>query len=247
VTKHQKLSAVLFATLILAIYLVNKFYFSKRPIVYPNFGIEVPAGYTTHGIDVSHYQHNIDWELVTKMRDKGQRISFAIVKATEGTNQLDNRFKSNWNELQDYELIRGAYLYLHANQNGKTQANYFISKVDLQDGDLAPIIDIEETMGMNNTAIQKVVKECAIELEEHYKCKPIIYSNVDFYKRRLNDNFNEYPFWAAHYERSNEPRINRDWHIWQHSCKGRVNGIDAEVDFNVVNGSISDLKKLCLE
>ena len=62
----------------------------------------------------------------------------------------------------------------------------------------------------------------------------------------LGNDFNQYPFWAAHYEQVHEPRTNRAWTIWQHNCKGRVNGIDAEVDFNVVNGSLYALKGLCL-
>lgn len=223
------------------------FYLSRRPILYPNFGISIPAGYKTHGIDVSHYQHEIDWELVSEMEDKGQRLSFAIVKATEGTNKMDRKFKLNWNQLADRKLLRGAYLYLHANKSGKMQADYFISKVKLQSGDLAPVIDIEETKRQSDTQIRKVVKDCAEVLEAHYKTKPIIYSNVDFYEKNLGEEFNAYPFWAAHYEQLHEPRISRDWLIWQHSCKGRVNGILSEVDFNVVNGSLNSLKNYCVE
>jgi lysozyme len=84
------------------------------------------------------------------------------------------------------------------------------------------------------------------ELEKKYKKKPIIYASVSFYDQYLGDDFNGYPFWAAHYEKLNEPRTKRDWLIWQHNCKGRCNGIDAEVDFNVVNGSIFALRDICL-
>ena len=143
--------------------------------------------------------------------------------------------------------MRGAYLYFHPNKNGKVQATYFISKVDLTIGDLPPVIDIEETNGTSNKNIQKALAECAKELENHYHKKPIIYSNVDFYENKLGEQFNDYPFWAAHYEQCEAPRINRDWTIWQHNCKGRVNGIDAEVDFNVVNGNLFALRALCLE
>jgi lysozyme len=244
--KQQQTVFIIIIMLLLGLYVTNRFYFSKQPVLYPNFGIEVPAGYTTHGIDVSHYQHDVDWDLVTKMVDRGQKISFAIVKATEGNNLLDDCFKTNWNELEHQPILRGAYLYLHANKNGKSQALYFISKVNLKKGDLPPIIDIEETKGMKAETIQKVVKDCADALEKEYDCKPIIYSNVDFYDKKLGSAFDPYPLWAAHYEQKQHPQIERDWIMWQHSSKGRVNGIDASVDFNVVNGSIFALQELCL-
>ncbi len=244
--KESKLVYILILALLVGFYIFNKFYLSKRPIVYSNFGIAIPAGYNTHGIDVSRHQKEVDWNLVSKMRDKGQKISFAIMKATDGTYFTDRYFKTNWKNIKDYQLIRGAYLYFHPNISGKSQASYFISKVDLQSGDLPPVVDIEEVNGKSKMEIKKSLQECLDELEEKYDTKPIIYASVSFYDQYLGDDFNDYPFWAAHYEKSSEPRTKRDWLIWQHNCKGRCNGIDAEVDFNVVNGSIFTLRDICL-
>jgi lysozyme len=244
--KKKAISLVFILFLVAGIYVFNKFYLSQRAVVYPNFGITIPAGYTTHGIDVSKYQKEIDWEQVSKMTDQGQKISFAIMKATEGTNLTDKYFKTNWSNINDYPLIRGAYLYFHPNRSGKAQATHFISKVELKSGDLPPVVDIEEVNGTNKNNLKKSLQECLDELEKKYEKKPIIYASVEFYAHYLGDDFNEYPFWAAHYEKLNEPRTKRDWLIWQHNCKGRCNGIDAEVDFNVVNGSIFALRDICL-
>lgn len=224
-----------------------QFLHHRKPVCYPNFGIEIPPGYATHGIDVSRYQRCIDWEAVGQMRDRGQRISFAIAKATEGTNKTDPCFKDNWKGMREQHLLRGAYLYFHPNRSGKAQAEFFIRKVDLLPGDLAPVIDIEEANGMKDKAIQKALQECADVLEAAYKRKPILYTNVEFYKAHLGDRFNAYPLWAAHYECGSEPAIEREWTLWQHNCKGHVNGIAANVDFNVVNGSLYELKRLCVE
>ena len=100
---------------------------------------------------------------------------------------------------------------------------------------------------MSDKNIQKSLKECADLLEHNYGKKPIIYTNVDFYADKLGEAFDEYPLWAAHYEQCNAPRVNRKWTLWQHNCKGHVNGIRSEVDFNVVNGNLFSLKNLCLE
>ena len=235
------------AFLLFALVVAERFFIPKKPILYPNFGIEIPPGYATHGIDVSRYQRCIDWEQVSKMRDRGQRISFAIAKATEGTNLTDGCFDQNWKGMKEHDLLRGAYLYFHPNKSGKAQADYFMSKVQLESGDLPPVIDIEETNRMSDKNIQKSLKECADLLESKYGKKPIIYTNVDFYEARLGEVFDEYPLWAAHYEQCDAPKVKRKWTLWQHNCKGRVNGIGSEVDFNVVNGNLFALKDLCLE
>lgn len=244
--RKQRISIIILAALFAMLYLADHFYFSRRPVMYPNFGITIPAGYTTHGIDVSRYQKHIDWQLVKTMTDKGQRISFAIIKATEGVCLEDPRFDENWKEIEEVHLLRGAYLYFHPNKNGKTQADFFHKQVDLQGGDLPPVVDIEETRGASKDKIKQNLQACLDALEEAYGVKPMIYSGVDFYEKYLGEDFNDYPFWAAHYEQVHEPRTSRHWTIWQHNCRGRVNGIDAEVDFNVVNGSLYSLKSLCL-
>lgn len=233
--------------MLLGAYFVERFYLKTTTVIYPNFGISLPAGYTTHGIDVSRYQRKINWELVSQMRDKGQKISFVIIKATEGTNSTDPYFKSNWKNSKDFPLLRGAYLYFHPRKSGAVQAKHFINHVKLEPGDLPPVIDIEETNGQSKAIIQKELNNCIETLQNHYGKDPIIYSGVDFYTKYLQEKFDQYPYWAAHYEEHKAPRIERHWHLWQHNCKGRVNGIEGDVDFNVVNGSLFALQELCLE
>src|SRR6266478_5644563 len=43
------------------------------------------------GIDVSHYQENVEWEKVAK-----QGIRFAYIKATQGEEYYDPAFERNW-------------------------------------------------------------------------------------------------------------------------------------------------------
>ena len=239
----------LFASIICLLLIAGVLVFLSRrhTIRYPGFGIRIPNGYVTHGIDVSRYQQCIDWEQVSLMRDGGHSIEFAIARATEGTDRVDPCFDQNWKGMKEQHLIRGAYLYFHPNRNGEEQAQFFMHHVNLEKGDLPPVIDIEETNNTDDSSIHVVLKQCAVLLEAQYGCKPIIYTNVSFYKNRLGDEFNDYPLWAAHYDQCDTPRIGRSWQLWQHNCKGRVNGIAAEVDFNVVNGNLFTLRQLCLK
>ena len=51
---------------------------------------------------------------------------------------------------------------------------------------------------------------------------------------------------TEHYFEPQGPRINREWQLWQHSERGKVNGIRANVDFNVFNGDADDFEDLLL-
>ena len=109
------------------------------------------------------------------------------------------------------------------------------------------MLDIETANGASITDIQQRAKDWLLMIEKHYKVKPIIYTNIDFYESFLDGEFDDYPLWVAHYYVKNKPGIERKWTIWQHNEKGRVNGIDAFVDFNVFNGDSTAFKKLLLK
>lgn len=217
-----------------------------RFIHYAEFGIEMPIDYEIHGIDVSKYQQTINWESVKEMDVDDIRIGFAFIKATEGNGNEDRYFKRNWRRIKDAGVVRGAYHFFLATKSGKTQAENFISSVDLEPGDLPPVLDIEQTYGVSDEQLIKRAKEWLDVIQQYYGVIPIIYTNVDFYKTHLRDKFDEYPLWVAHYLQKRKPRIYRDWHFWQHSEAGRVNGISGRVDFNVFNGDSVEFRKLLI-
>jgi lysozyme len=219
--------------------------FEKSTTMYNNFGIRIPNGYGVHGIDVSHYQKGINWELVSQMKDQGVHLEFAIMKSTEGLNRVDKTHEVNWNGAREQGLLCGAYLYFHPNKDVAKQVELFKKHVDLKKGDLAPIIDIEETKGVSDEKLQSQLLDCIQLLKKEYCIKPIIYCNADFYTKHIGASFNKYPLWVAHYKVA-KPDIDREWQIWQYADNGNVNGIDGHVDFNVANGSILQLKSLCL-
>ena len=214
---------------------------------YDEFGIDIPTNYSVHGIDVSKYQRVIDWESVKAMKVDDVHISFAFIKATEGNVNEDKYFSRNWKKARSANIVRGAYHFFLATKSGKTQAENFISCVDLESGDLPPVVDVEQTYGVNSVILKKELKEWLDVVEYYYKVKPIIYTNVDFYKRNLGKEFDNYPLWAAHYFQYDTPRINRNWKFWQHSEQGRVNGILSKVDFNVFNGDSTEFKDLLID
>lgn len=220
----------------------------SRPkfVRYPGFGIDLPSRYDIHGIDVSRYQYSIDWPEVKAMQVKQVNIGFCFMKATEGLNSVDPYFRYNWRLTKKTGIPRGAYHFFNPSKNGKDQAQHFIDQVSLLPGDLPPVLDVEQLNGISPVLLRQRVNECLTALESHYKVKPILYTNAGFYKDYLGEAFDEYPLWVAHYLVRDKPRVKRNWVFWQHNEQGRVNGIDAPVDFNVFHGDSSAFKSLLL-
>ncbi|HSN62216.1 MAG TPA: glycoside hydrolase family 25 protein [Ferruginibacter sp.] len=245
--KNRLILLIILVSFALATYLFNRFYNRPSFVHYAAFGIDMPTRYNIHGIDVSRYQKTIGWKLIKEMEVENIRIGFAFMKATEGVSGIDGQFRRNWIQAKKADLPRGAYHFFIASKSGKAQAENFIENVKLQKGDLPPVLDIEQINGASVTDLQQRVADWLLVVEKKYNVKPIIYTNADFYETFLAGRFDDYPLWVAHYLVKDKPRIKRKWHFWQHSEKGRANGIDAFVDFNVFNGDSAEFKKLLIQ
>ena len=214
---------------------------------YATFGINIPLGFTIHGIDISSHQNIIYWPAVKAMKVSDIAINFSFIKATEGINNVDKHFKINWQITRRLGITHGAYHFFIATKNGVTQANNFINEVKLQNGDLPPVVDIEELYGVSPIVMQQRLKACLDKLEKQYQVIPIIYTNVNFYDNYLGKSFDKYPLWIAHYLKPNKPRIKRDWLFWQHSDKAHISGITTFADFNIFNGDTAAFKKILIK
>ncbi len=215
-------------------------------VEYAEFGIPIPTRFGIHGIDVSRYQQKISWASVKEMNVSGIQLYFAFIKATEGVNRTDPFFKRNWKNAKQAGVVRGAYHFFIPWKDGKLQAESFIKTVTLSPGDMPPVLDVEQAGKKGSDNLKKEVKEWLLIVEEHYGIRPIIYTNADFYKHSLGDEFDDYPLWVAHYLQKHQPRIKREWSFWQHSEQGRVNGITSKVDFNVFNGDSIEFRSLLI-
>jgi lysozyme len=220
---------------------------NEKEAYYNAFGIDMPVNYNIHGIDVSSHQKAISWPLVQKMKINSVQMGFVFIKASEGLNDTDKQFKTNWLQAKNSGMICGAYHFFLATKSGALQAKNFIGFVNLTKGNLPPVVDIEELYGVPPTIMRKRLKECLDSLEVYYHVKPIIYSYADFYENYLGKDFDDYPLWVAHYLEPEKPRIKRDWSFWQHSNEGHINGITTPVDCNVFNGDSLAFRELLIK
>ena len=210
--------------------------------------VTYPEGYEIHGIDISHYQGEIDWE---ELRDKGKikdsPIRFIMIQATEGSTQIDPMFKSNFHQSREHGFTRGAYHFWSNKSSGREQAEHFIRNVKLAEGDLPPVLDVEnKPKTQTKEEFQESVLTWLRLVEQRYKVKPIIYTYYKFKMQYLEDSvFNEYPYWIAHYY-VDKVEYKGEWKFWQHTDCGKLPGIKGYVDFNIYNGSYYDLRCLTI-
>ncbi len=220
-----------------------------NPPLVSSFGIIMPKGFTVHGIDISKHQGVIDWKRVSHMKKDGIQVSFVFIKATEGITRQDNKFGTNWNDVGHNGLLRGAYHFYYPSRDANKQADNFMAVVKLAKGDLPPVVDIEYSNGKSAKIICDDLKVFIARLEKKYNVKPIIYTNTNFYNTYLIGKFDDYPLWIAGYFDHDRfyNEFTTPWTLWQHSEKGKVDGIRGYVDFNVFKGSIEKLNSMCIK
>lgn len=206
-----------------------------------------PEGYEIHGIDISHYQGKIDWDLLRNAMITRCPLRFVIVKSTEGADHVDENFRENFHFARETGFLRGAYHFWSNKTPAKKQARFFIEQVHLEEGDLPPILDVEHKPQDKTIAeLQEQILEWLQIMEQHYHTKPIIYTYYRFKQQFLDDErFDRYPYWIAHYY-VDRMEYDGPWKFWQHTDAGRLPGIRGNVDLDIYNGSYYDLLQLTI-
>ncbi|HWT75643.1 MAG TPA: GH25 family lysozyme [Mobilitalea sp.] len=206
--------------------------------------------YPISGIDVSHYQGEIDWNILAS-----QDVDFAFIKATEGSSFVDEYFKQNWNNASDTSIILGAYHFFSFESSAETQADNYIKTVGSLSGKLPPVIDFEfyrnyanNPPDMNSTRTE--LHDLLDILEKHYGVKPIIYTTVKTYYKYIKDEFYDYPLWIRNVYYSPNIGMANKWVFWQYTDRATLlgySGSEKYIDMNVYHGTEEDFKSLILK
>jgi lysozyme len=188
------------------------------------------------GMDVSDWNPGTIWSTVV------QTQKFAYIKATEGTDIGSDTFASDWAGAKAAGVPRGAYHYLHPDEDARSQAAFFLSTVGtLGMNDLPPMLDWEETDGTTNTADIAAAQTWLTVVEEATGRTPIIYTGPDFYNALGNPTqFFHYPLFIADWYETcpSIPPPWNTWLFWQYDPNGTVNGVQgSETDLDWFNGS----------
>jgi len=204
----------------------------------------------TLGIDVSHYQRDVNWRTVAS-RD----VQFAFAKATEGSS-VDDYFQKNWSGIQEAGLFRGAYHYGHPGMDPETQAVHFASVVgQLGFRDLPPVLDLEASDGHPAKQVLEWARAFVTKGEELFGRQLMVYTGQFWRGPMGNPNdgfFGARALWLAGYTLEAKlviPASWKSWTFWQYS-DGNYNKPAAipgvsRCDQSWFDGGVDDLNQLC--
>lgn len=241
----------LFGILVSIVYVWVFYYFFVSPTGFRWRALygdqKYPEGYEIQGIDISHYQGEIDWQKLRTAIINKCPIRFVIIKSTEGASLMDECFDDNFEQARENGFIRGAYHFWSLKSSARDQAYFFLKKVKLEEGDLPPVLDVEtKRKDQPIDEFQRDILTWLHIVEDKYHVKPILYTNYKFKMQYLSDKrFDSYPYWISHYY-VDKMEYQGEWKFWQHTDAGILPGIDGYVDLDIYNGSFYDLQQLCI-
>ena len=183
------------------------------------------------GIDVSKWQRKIDWTKV--------KTDFAFIRVgvcnPDGTLVEDSYFKVNMTGAIKAGIPVGVYVYSYAANKAaaKIAAAAVLDAVKPYRVEMPLVFDFEDKRycSTSKRAANTEIIKTALEVWEKagyyamwYTYKSFALSYVDTSKLA------KYDFWLAHY--TDKTDYKKPFGIWQHSSKGKVDGIEGNVDLN---------------
>ncbi|MFF4060560.1 glycoside hydrolase family 25 protein [Streptomyces sp. NPDC001668] len=212
-----------------------------------------PGAYSVHGIDISRYQHPgnkaIDWGRVSR---SGQK--FVSVKATEGTRTVSPWFVRDLAGARSVRMIHTAYHYFDPAQDGRLQADHFLSTVGRQHLDghqpyqLPLELDLEGPCKVGPGAFESRVLAFLNRVEAATGVEPVVYTQRSYVNHCMAGSkaLGKYRVRLARYSNNPPPALpgGTGWHFWQFTEKATVPGVPAKTDENVFNGSYQALRNL---
>lgn len=189
-------------------------------------------------IDVSYYQGDINWDTFVRDGD-----FYGVILRLGYWNILDKKFERNISEIKRLNIPYGIYLFSYSSTiNGATIesnfTNQMIDKYDLKPS-LGIYYDIESwntnTNSSNNISkelydniVTTYVNNVSMHIDYAYKVK--LYSGRWYAMNRLGDTSKAYVDWVAEY--NSTCKYNGPYSMWQYTSKGRVPGINGNVDIS---------------
>lgn len=181
-----------------------------------------------HGIDLSHYQGNVAWSTIGENR----KMAYVYIKATEGGDNVDNKYAENLRKAKASGLKVGSYHFFRPKTSLQKQFDNFTAQCKAEDQDLIPMIDIETKAGLADSVFRDSLMTFLVMIEEHYRQKPLLYTGANFYDKYLSGGLiDEYKIMIAQYT-DYEPTLcdERSITLWQYTGKGSIGGVKGHVD-----------------
>lgn len=184
---------------------------------------------TFKGIDVSHYQKNIDF---SKLKGK---VDFVIMQIGYGryTSQIDPYFKRNYEQCKKYGIPCGGYWFSYAvtAEDAKKEAAACLEVIRGKQFDYPIYFDVEGKSLVGRSGVSAMCKAFCNTLEAAGYFAGIYISRSPAQTMLTSDVAKRYALWLAEYGRS--CNYGGSYGMWQYSSAGRVSGISGNVDMNI--------------
>ncbi len=203
-------------------------------------------GVFKYGIDVSHWQGQIDWNKVKANKDP--KIDFVYIKLSQenqsGVNFVDAAALRNATGAKNVGLDFGFYHYATLDDknvinDATLEAVWFAEQMKkLPRAKLIPTLDIEENTAKLTRADVKLWIDTFFKvMKANGFPKIMLYSYGAFLNDNLpaNHGFNLTPLWVANWTNTSIPKLPfgfLNYNVWQYTDKGKVDGIDGVVDMD---------------
>lgn len=192
------------------------------------------------GIDVSSHQGKIDWNLVAQ-----DGVEFAIIRVgfrgygSEGKLVVDEQFENNIKGAQAAGIKVGVYFFSQAINEAELleEANLVLEKIAPYKLDCPVVYDVEKTSSagrMNEISVEERTNLTLLFCQtiENAGYKPMIYHNTEMGALMIDiATLENYDKWYASY--SDQMFYPYEYKIWQYSDKGKIQGINTDVDLNI--------------
>lgn len=202
--------------------------------------LQKPSGKAKVGIDVSKWQGEIDWDKV-----KNAGVEFAIIRAgyrgsVTGVIVEDPYFQANMRGAAASGIPVGVYFFTQAvNEVEAVEEASAVLKLVQQYQLEYPIFIDTEGAGGNGRAdnldveTRTLVCEAFCRTIENGGYRAGVYASRNWYNNRLETARldNDYYIWLAEYR--SVPLYQGYYQMWQHTSKGKVDGISGNVDLNI--------------
>ena len=194
------------------------------------------------GIDVSHYQGDIDWEKVAADGVKYAFIRLGYRGYESGKLVMDQDFETNVTGALKSGVAVGVYFVTQAvsEEEALEEAEFVMDAIAPYNITWPVVLDIEEA-GNGSSKVRTnglsaaertdyVIAFCERIKEKGYT--PMLYCAIRWFVEELElDRLTDYEKWFAQY--FNRPYYPYEFHVWQYTNQGSVNGIKGNVDLDL--------------
>ncbi len=201
----------------------------------------VRAADPVEGIDVSHWQGEIDWSQVSAAGK-----AFAFMKASQDIDFVDPMYGLNRARARAAGLLIGAYHFADPSPgvaDARAQADHFLDTAGIASGDLPPVLDLERKNGLTPVQLEEWARAFLERVRERTGVRGAIYTSPSFWANSVggSDWFATHGYrvlWVAHWTTNPSPTVPASdwagfgWTFWQYTSDGSVPGIVGRVDLD---------------